>query len=116
MSSFEITGTVQKVEEKTSAKGNAYLTFQIKDTALKVFELSLFGDGLALADKLKPSKQVIIKGVLTTREFQDKNQTTRYGIELRPQWVEEVEVPRAGKNPTAQQQQQSLGGFNDIPF
>lgn len=111
MASFEIIGTVNNIQNLTSSKGNPYLTFCVTDGVGKKFELSLFGDSMAMADKL--SGLVSVKGVLGSREYQDKNGKTRYGIELKPQWIEKVKAEGAVKSAIDTMQEDT---FASIPF
>lgn len=113
MASFEIVGTAQNVHQLTSSKGNPYIMFQIKGDDGKIFELSLFGDGMSHAAKLKPNARVVVKGILGSREYQDKNGKTRYGIEMKTQWID-VDRPvnfNAGKTEDIPQTP-----FDDIAF
>lgn len=84
MSSFEIQGNVESVENKTSQKGAAFVTFKVKDSNNSIFELSLFGDSMTMSSKLKG--QVSIKGVLKSREYNGKNYP-----DFRVSWIEAVE-------------------------
>lgn len=112
MSSFEISGTVVKIDHLTSSKGNAYAVFQVKDEIGKTFELSLFGDSMGFLEKLKLGTPTTIKGMLSSRDFTDKNGKTRYGIELRPQWVE-ISGAAAPKKMASKSLDDE---FSDIPF
>lgn len=111
MSNFEITGAITKVENLTSSKGNAYLSFQVKDAGGKVFEMSLFGDSMSHAEKLKLNARVTVKGVLDSREYKDKNGKTRYGLELKPSWLEPAKtLPQRTEAPADD------FGLDSIPF
>ncbi len=114
MSSFEIAGTVTKTEKLTSKTGNPYIVFQVKDDAAKIFELSLFGDSMGMASKVQVNNGVIIKGILSSREFSDKNGKTRYGTELKPQWIEVPGQTATGKK--GSEVAVSSVDFDSIPF
>lgn len=123
MSWFEISGEVSNIKNAVSAKGNKYVTFCITDFAGRIYELSLFGDTLSFADKLRG--KVVIKGVLSTRSYQDKQGNMRYAVDLRPQWVEKVGGTAAATTQPSQQPPVFMaqvfpppeaGGPDDIPF
>ncbi len=113
MASFEIVGTAQNVHQLTSAKGNPYIMYQIKGDDGKIFELSLFGDGMSHAAKLKPNARVVVTGVLGSREYQDKNGKTRYGIEMKTQWID---VDRPVNLATTKAADVPQTPFDEIPF
>lgn len=115
MSSFEIKGTVVKVERKTSTKGNEYAVFQLKDTAGKIFEMSLFGDTMSFLDKVENGRVVEIKGILTSREYVDKNNVTRYGMGLTPSWIDVVKTD-GGKKYDSSKAAETNDDLGDIPF
>jgi len=96
MSTFEITGTIAAAQTLTSSKGNPYFTFNIVDDAGKTFELSLFGDGMGMANKITKGAKLTVKGMLSSREYQDKNGKTRYGMDLRTQWIEAIGGDKSG--------------------
>ena len=110
MSSFELTGTVGKVEKLTSAKGNPYMVFTIKDDNDKTFELSLFGDSLSKGKSMKAGDVLNVKGTLSSREFTDKNGKIRYGVEMRPAWLE------AANRDAVAQTKAKASDTNDDPF
>lgn len=112
MSSFELTGTVTKFENLTSSKGNAYMTFQIVDSG-KTFELSLFGDTMGFSDKITSKKPIVIKGVLGTREYTDKNGKVRFNTELKPSWIEFAKVEKID---SALNRQSDPDCIADLPF
>ena len=118
MSSFELQGTVQKIETRQSAKGNPYIVFQVVETAgntSKVYEMSLYGDGLQYEAILKKGARVLIKGNLGSREYTDSKNCIRYGLQLNVRWVEPVKGEKAGKT-KAVELPEADDSLNEIPF
>jgi DNA polymerase III alpha subunit len=87
MNEFKITGNVEKVEQKKSQAGKDYVTFQVKE-GTDVFDLSLFGDNVAMQSKLKG--KVSITGVLKSREYNGKNYP-----DFRVSWIDGIDVKAA---------------------
>ncbi len=108
MSEFSIIGMVISRQELRSAKGNAYLTFSVKDDAGSIFDLALFGNGMGMASYVDEGKRIAIKGTMASRSYQDKNGVTRYTPSFMPGWIEEVgSVTRAHSD---------ADDINKIPF
>lgn len=115
MNSFQLSGSVLKVENATSSKGNAYLTFQVKD-GQKIFEMSLFGESMQFSEMLTAGKNITIKGTLGSREYQDKNGKTRFGMNLNVSWIEPVETAAGGKSKTVAAIPVVADELDSIPF
>ncbi len=84
MSTFEINGTVSSATPATSKAGKNYLTFRLTDDQ-SIFDLSLFGQSMSFASKLKVGSKVAVKGMLTSREYQGKHYPN-----FQVQWVDSI--------------------------
>lgn len=107
MSTFSMTGTVTAVENLTSKQGKPFTKFKLTDTEGSQFELSLFGSSMSFAKVTVVGKNIEVKGMLGSREWQG-----RHYPDFRVQWVEAVEV---NSMPPIETKKAEID-FESIPF
>ena len=104
MSSFTIEGTVTESTPATSNQGKAYLKFVVS-YGDSMFNLSLFGSSMSMANLITVGSKVAIKGMLTSREYQGKHYPN-----FQVQWVEPVEKVAPAVKAA------DTNSFDSIPF
>lgn len=114
MNQFELSGKISKVETLTSSRGNPFVMFTLDDDVDK-FDLTVFGDLVNKCKGLKADQEVLVKGVLRSREYTDKNGKLRRSTEARIQWIETTNSGAEIKSSPPKTEQPS-NSFDDIPF
>lgn len=113
---FELAGKVSGFQELKSAKGNDYAIFILETRSGSRFDLSLFGQTMEYCDLVSTAgTQVRVIGNVTSREYQDKNGKTRYGVQLQVTQIAPAQRQQQQMVAGAPQSDASADSF-DLPF